>query len=117
MIINVNQAREILGVGKTTFQRLINEGKITPVNTKKDGAKRFSAKFDFATIRTFGKASRAAAGTPTRTDKIVEEIKKIPPEQAALNKHNPPAVHPVTILSRIETKIDALLAAWGITVG
>lgn len=116
MIITKLQAQEIVGVGDTTFRRLVEEGKLTPVNKPKDGAKKFFAKFDSAAVRTYVKSQKES--TKHVLDRIAEEVKAIPPEQVR-RELDAMVTHRNTIpntLVRLEKKLDALLAAWGITL-
>lgn len=58
MIITLNQVAERLGVSSSVVNRLIREGSLVPVNERKEGAKKFFAKFDLKAVADYQKEVR-----------------------------------------------------------
>lgn len=96
MILNAQQVKEKLKIGDTRLRRLVESGKLTPVNVRKPGAKKFFMRFNSADVNAAAKELKLNGHAP----RVVEK---------------PTPTEPTGILSRlsaIESKLDTLIRMW-----
>lgn len=99
MIITAQQAAEKLGFRRTSpVRRLVREGKLTPVNSPKPGAKKFFMKFRVKDVNELKKTlvvPRRRTLVPRPTLGLFSQLERI-----------------VEGLGRLEQKVDHLTQIW-----
>lgn len=98
MILTKYQVKEKLNIGDRRLELLMESGKLIPVNKKKEGAKKFFAKFNSKDVDVIYKEMKANGKIHSSTTKM-EVISS--PQNGILTR-----------LSSIEEKLDLLIKMW-----
>lgn len=109
MILTLTQVAEKLGGSKDFVRRLAREGKLVPVNTKKEGAQRFYAKFDSKAVQELvrsGVIVRPGKGKRLALNAVVPMV------DTTETPERPMGTGILSKLDSIERKLDKLVAIW-----
>ena len=107
MTVNTKQAAEMLSVSRAVVLRMTRNGQLKPVNSPKEGAKKFFPLYEQSHVREVkAQLKLTAKPQPARTEPRIQMFGPVN-LMSQLDRIE-------TNLGQMHTKLDLLLQAWGI---
>jgi hypothetical protein len=120
MTLTTAQVREKLHIGRGTLRTLVAEGHLKPVNTKREGALKFFARFDEKAVKAFMRGpwkelQEQQLKTPPRVPRTIPRTRShgsngVEQVEVSETLRGPGGLR--AQLDRIEAKVDRLLVSW-----